>query len=287
MKAIWGLAIPRKTNGVGPPRDRLGVCLLWVAFALAGTLSGCTTMPGMGDHADQSDLVTQSDEPDGRKRARIRLELAVGYFEQGQTTVALDELKQAIALDPAYPGAYNLRGLIYMRLNDLKLAEDSFRRAIALNARDADVSHNLGWLLCQQGRYDEAQASFAQTLSNATYGSRPKTFLTQGLCLIREGRLPEAEKALLKSYELDAGNPVTGYNLALLMYRRKDDVRARFYIRRLNNSEYANAESLWLGVRTERRLGDMDAAQQLVLQLRKRFPQSTELGAYERGEFND
>jgi hypothetical protein len=31
----------------------------------------------------------------------------------------------------------------------------------------------------------------------------------------------------------------------------------------------------------------MDAAQQLVLQLRKRFPQSTELGAYERGEFND
>ena len=49
--------------------------------------------------------MTASDEPDGRKRARIRLELAVGYFEQGQTAVALDELKQSLVADPAYaPG---------------------------------------------------------------------------------------------------------------------------------------------------------------------------------------
>lgn len=290
MTAFWGLATNRKTNPPPSPQDGQGRRGLLLSLALAAALQGCAMMPGAGgagDGAGQADLITQSDEPEGRKRARIRLELAVGYFEQGQTTVALDELKQAIVLDPAYPGAYNLRGLIYMRLNDLKLAEESFRRALYLNARDADVSHNLGWLLCQQGRYNEAQASFVQALSSATYGSRPKTFLTQGLCLMREERIPEAEKALLKSYELDAGNPVTGYNLALLMYRRADFVRARFYIRRLNNSEYANAESLWLGIRTERKLGDQDAMRQLVSQLRKRFPQSSELGAYERDEFND
>ena len=49
---------------------------------------------------------------------RLRIELAVGYFEQGQTTVALDEIKQALATDPTFADAYNLRGLIYMRLDD-------------------------------------------------------------------------------------------------------------------------------------------------------------------------
>ncbi|MCB2032330.1 MAG: type IV pilus biogenesis/stability protein PilW, partial [Ottowia sp.] len=66
-----------------------------------------------------------------------------------------------------------------------------------------------------------------------------------------------------------------------------DMQRAQFYIRRLNNSELANAETLWLGIRVERRLGNSQAMQQLAAQLRRRFPQSKELLAYERGAFND
>ena len=65
-------------------------------------------------------------------------------------TIALDELKRALATDPTYAEAYNLRGLVYMRLDDPELAEDSFRRAMALKPRDGDILHNYGWLLCQQ-----------------------------------------------------------------------------------------------------------------------------------------
>ena len=104
---------------------------------------------------------------------------------------------------------------------------------------------------------------------------------------MRAGKFSEAESTLARSYELDAGNPVTGYNLADLLFRRKDFRRAQFYIRRLNNSEFANAESLWLGIQVERKMDDKVAMMQLVAQLRNRFPQSKELGAYERGEFND
>src|SRR5215213_9068977 len=116
------------------------------AFALAWmvlVLAGCAA-PAAGDAVAQRDIITESDEPEARKRARIRMELAVGYFEQGQTNVALDELKQVIASDPNFPDAYNLRGLIYMRLNDMRQAEDSFRRAVALNPGDSNVQHNYG-----------------------------------------------------------------------------------------------------------------------------------------------
>ena len=251
-------------------------------------LTGCA-----GQHTASSaangkfDLVTESDEPDARRRARLRLELATGYFEQGQTTVALDELKQALNADPGFADAYNLRGLVYMRLNDLPLAEDSFRRALALNPRDAGVAHNYGWLLCQQARYRESFPLFAQAIANPTYGGQAKSLMAQGICQARAGQKPEAEQSLTSAYQIDAGNPVVGYNLANLLYDRGELVRAQFYIRRLNNSELANAETLWLGVKIEQRLNNREAMLQLADQLKKRFGQSREAGFYDKGAFNE
>ena len=265
--------------------------LLWPVLASVGLvwlLAGCATPPDGSQGAGSTrDLVTESDEPDERKRARIRLELAVGYFEQGQTTVALDELKQSLAADPNFAPAHNLRGLVYMRLNDFRLADESFRRALALSPGDSNTRHNYGWLLCQNGRYPDATAQFAQALANPQYTERPKTLLIQGLCHVRAGQPALAEESLARSYELDAGNPITGYNLALLLYQRGELLRAQFYIRRINNSELANAESLWLGTKVEHRIGNREAEAQLAGQLRRRFPQSPEAGLLERGAFND
>jgi type IV pilus assembly protein PilF len=232
-------------------------------------------------------MVTESDEPDARRRARIRLELALGYFENGQTAIALDELKQSITADSNYAEAYSLRGLIYMRLNDFRLSEDSFKRALTLNPRDSNIMHNLGWLYCQQARYAQAQQLFSQALANPQYGERAKTWRAQGLCQVRAGQLAEGEQSLFKSYEFDAGNPVTSYNLASLLFQRSDFARAQFYVRRLNNSELANAESLWLGIKVERRMENREAMMQLAGQLSKRFPKSREAEAYQRGAFDE
>jgi len=273
-------------NGWFQIRRRLFyVCMLVSVFT---GISGCASkISGTGSGHSGVEMVTDSDEPEARKRARIRLELAVGYFEQGQTTIALDELKQSIATDPTYGEAYSLRGLIYMRLNDSRYAEESFRRALNINPHDSNVMHNLGWLLCQQAKYPDAQQYFSQALANPQYGERAKTLRAQGLCQVRAGLREEAEISLVKSYEFDPSNPVTAYNLSLLLLQRGDLVRSQFYVRRLNNTELANAESLWLGVKVERRIENRDAMLQLAAQLLKRFPQSREAGAYQRGAFDE
>ena len=260
---------------------------LFLSLAAAG-LSGCANNQGIsGPAAGKSDLVTESDEPESRRRARLRLELATGYFEQGQTNVALDELKQALIADPTYVDAYNLRGLVYMRLNDLPLAEDSFKRALAINSRDADVAHNYGWFLCQQARYPESFRLFGQAIANPTYPGQAKSLMTQGICQVRAGQRLEAEQSLTKSYELDAGNPLTGYNLSLLLFERSELVRSQFYIRRLNNSELANAETLWLGIKIEQKLNNQQVVQQLANQLKRRYGQSREAASFDRGAFNE
>ena len=269
----------------------LGRLYIWLS-AMAVTclfgLAGCAGQMQLGaTNSTRAEIVTESDESNERRRARIRVELAMGYFEQGKTNIALDEIKQAIVADPAFADAYSLRGLVYMRLNDFGFAEESFNKALSIKPKDANVLHNLGWLKCQQALYPQAMKYFGQALADPMYGERAKTLMTQGLCQVRAGMRQEAEASLLKSYEYDAGNPVTGYNLAHLLLQKGDYARAQFYIRRLNNSELANAESLWLGVKLEKKLGNTEAMTQLATQLEKRFPQSSEAASYQRGAFDE
>jgi type IV pilus assembly protein PilF len=111
--------------------------------------------------------------------------------------------------------------------------------------------------------------------------------MVQGECQSEAGQKDAALNSFLRSYELDPANPFTGYNLALLLYQRGDYARAQFYARRLNNGTNANAESFWLGLRVERKLGQKDAVDQLSTQLRKRFPLAKETNLLDRGKFDD
>lgn len=274
---------------VRPAQRWLCVGAVLSALVAAGCTTTTTTTTSFADmkNSPPATVVPESAQAQAQRRAELRLQLAVGYFQHGQTEVAMQEINQALAADPNYADAYNLRGLIYMRQDDAAQAEDSFRRAIAIKPRDHDTRHNYGWLLCQQKRYGDAMGQFAAALAVPTYQDAAKTLMTQGVCQIQAGDRAAAEKSLTQAYEMDAGNPVIGYNLASLLFQREDFTRAQFYIRRINNGQAANAESLWLGVKTERRLGNREAMAQLASQLQRRFPQSREALAYERGNFND
>ena len=267
----------------------------------AALLAGCvTTSTGTGvspqqqqqpvatPSGDSKDRITQSDEPDSSKRARVRMELASAYFSRGQLPTALDEVKRAIQADPQHGAAYNLRGLIYAGMGDEKLAEESFRRALQINPQDADVMQNFGWYLCQLKRFPEANAMFRQALAVPQYANTPRTLLTQGVCHARAGQWNEAEQSLLRSFELDSTNPATAVNLTEVLLRRGDFERARFYIRRVNaQPDVANAQTLWLAARIEHRLGNRQGEQEFGSQLRNRFPTSREATAFDEGRFDD
>lgn len=252
-----------------------------VGLGLVSALAGCGTTTAAREDAA---IVTQSDETDLQRRARIRLELAANYFQSGKTTIALDEIKQVLALDPTSGDAYNMRGLIYMQLGEPDIAGESFTKAQSLKPGDANIMHNHGWLLCQEKKFDAADRYFNQALVQRHYLQQAKTLMAQGLCYEAANKPAEAETTLLKAYEYDAGNPVVSYNLAKLLHQRGDSRRAQFYIRRLNNGELANSESLYLGIQIERALGDRAAASQLTAQLQRRFPDSKEAARLLNGD---
>ena len=269
----------------------------WVALVAVAWLAACTTTTtttsgnaGSAAGAGNETRSTRggSEAADAERRAKVRLELAGLYLARGQADTALDEVKQAIAAKPDMAEAYSLRGLIYGTLGEMKLADDSFRRALQISPGDGDAMHNYGWFLCQQRRFAESEAQFERALAQSQYRDVVRTLLAQGVCQARAGQWAQAERTLSRSYELDPSNPVTAYNLSEVLLHRGELERARFYVRRINSRpDLSTAQSLWLAARIERRLGNIDGLQDYGRQLRDRFPQAPETLQFERGRFDD
>jgi type IV pilus assembly protein PilF len=255
----------------------LALALVLGLVACAGTTAKQGTEPR-----------TASDQTDLDRRAAVRVELAYGYFARGQLPTALDELKQALLVKPDMVEALSLRGLVYAAMGELPLAEDSFRRALSLNAADPDTLHNYGWFLCQQNRFAEAGAQFERALAQPQYRGVARTLLAQGVCEASAGRFGAAERTLARAFEQDPSNPAIAMNLAEVLYRNGQYERARFYVRRVNDQpEQLNAQSLWLALRVERRLGNTVQMNDYGQQLRRRFPQSPEAQALSNGRFDE
>ncbi|MET0320863.1 MAG: type IV pilus biogenesis/stability protein PilW, partial [Duganella sp.] len=111
--------------------------MLGVLPLLAATLPGCVSTP---DSSQSGRSVDSAPAPGSAERkAAIRMQLAVGYFEQGQYAVALGEIDRALAAKPANAEAQGLRGLILQTLGETAQADESFRRARKLAPANPDL----------------------------------------------------------------------------------------------------------------------------------------------------
>ncbi len=267
-------------------------CVLAAAGCVAVGLSACSTTttstPSTNTGASNVDVQKRDAGPaDNRKRANIRLQLAVGYYQDGKFATALDELKQALTLDPNYADAHTVLALVYTELHQDDLAEQSFQRALQLEPANSDLNNNYGWYLCQHGRERESLKYFDTALKNPLYPQKAKPLQNSGVCAAKMGDAAAAEDFFRRSFEIDPTGAVSAYNLASIYYDRKDFPRARFYVAQVNNSPTPSAQSLWLGIRIERRLGNRTNQIALESQLERLFADSREAQLQKRGNYGD
>lgn len=197
--------------------------------------------------------------------------------------VALEEVKVALSADRNYAPAYNVAGLIYTDLKEDRLAQENFQRALRLNPLDSDTNNNYGRFLCERKREEEAIKYFMAALRNPLYQNPDRSYVNAGLCARRRGDLLAAEDYFQRAVKLRPAQPQALYQLADLAYRRGAYAEARNYLATLTKITAPNAETLWLGVRVERRAGDRSAAASYGAQLARSFPESKEAQALSAG----
>jgi type IV pilus assembly protein PilF len=262
-----------------------------LALPLILFLAACAGSGAGGGTTARGELKTASDQTATEKRANIRLQLAVGYYQEGKFEIALDEIKQAIAADPSYADAYGVRALIYTAMGQLPLADDNYQHALRLAPGNPDLSNNYGSFLCQSlNRPADALRYFDAAIKNPSYQTPASALVNAGVCSIKTRNFDAAERYLLDALRLAPDLQAVNAGLARVYYERRDMTRAGFFINRLIETaklETLSADALWLAMRVQRKQGDRTHEASFAAQLRRRFPGSPEYAAFERGAFDE
>ncbi len=255
-------------------------------LALTGAmLSGCATESVA--NRPNFDTPGNQEESSERKRAKIRLELAVNYFQSKQGKIALDEVNNALSADNTFPEAHLLKGLILMEAGQNNAADDSFRQALRLNPEDADANNTYGWFLCQTGREAQSFALFIKSANTPFYATPAKPLQNAGICASQQKNYPLAESYLLRAQEKDTGLISVQYHLAQLYIKMQDGPRATLYGKKVLAAFPPTAETLWLGIRAAHLAKDEVAKAQLSQALKNGFIESPQWAAYLRGRFEE
>lgn len=237
-------------------------------FGILLLLSACVT-PGKSNSGN-SDSYNESELA---ARARAHTDLGAAYLQQGKFEIALSEFNESAQIDPSYAPAYNGLGLVYAALGEDAKADANYKKSIGLQPKNSEAHNNYGSFLCSNKRYDESIPHFLEAVKNPLYSTPYLAYANAGICSARKNDMKNAEVYLNKALQIEPLTHSAATQLAEIQFKRGDASTAK---QTLQNALVAspNAETLWLGVKIARALGDKDNASSYALQLRQQYPNS-------------
>jgi protein O-GlcNAc transferase len=132
----------------------------------------------------------------------------------GEPEAAIAMYRRSLEIEPDYlPALYNL-GMMLHQTDRFEEAEESFRRVIAIDPCDVDALLHLGALLQRRMRLEEAAETFRLALRHAP--DNPHLWMRLGdvgLARFTHDSVREAEKCFRKALELQPGLANVHFNL--------------------------------------------------------------------------
>ena len=164
-------------------------------------------------------------ETNSRRAAELNSQLPAVYVtlaqvhnDRGQYNLALQEIQQALKLEPRDPAALLGEATVYASMGRRVEAENTYTKAAALRPQSWDGYYELGVFYFRQQRYVNAAAAFERVLAITPDNAMAHATLGGMLQLI--GKNAEAEKHLRRSIELQPSYAAYN-NLGVLYYRER------------------------------------------------------------------
>lgn len=137
-----------------------------------------------------------------RREAQSSFKLGMAFLSEGRPAPALREFTKAEELTPDDPQIQYYLGATYWLRRELSLAEERFRRAVALKPDYSEAWNDLGALYMDQGRFADAIPAFESALQNVFYATQELALANLGRSLHKVGRTAEAERRLLDALQV-------------------------------------------------------------------------------------
>lgn len=213
------------------------------------------------------------------KLAAVNVQLGIAYMREGKFDIAMKKLQKAVSLDDSYAPAHDALAVLYERLGENDKAAQHYRRAISLDPSDSGLLNNYGQFLCQTGHPKEAQEYFQKALKNPLYSSPEVAYTNAGLCALSQKDSKSAATYFRRALSRNPKFAPPLFEMADLSYQQHDYLSAKGYLERYLGVTKPTPQSLWLGIRIERKLGNENAVSSYAMLLKNKFPDSDETHA--------
>lgn len=237
-----------------------------------------TLLTACGNMAKKDDDSVANTAPGGedplRYRAKVHTELGANYFQRGQMSVALEELREAIRLDPKYGVAHSILGLVHADLGEFAKADAAFQQAITVAPTEGDIRNNYGSYLCRQGRPKDGLEQFDAALRQPLYQTPQVALENAGSCALAASMIRPAEAYFARLVQIQPfySRGYQGLAAVGMKTARFDEVRKQ--VRMALNAQPLTAELYYYGACAERQLGDRAAEDSYAQQLKSRYADS-------------
>jgi type IV pilus assembly protein PilF len=235
--------------------------MLWVL-----ALSACASGGGLGDVAPGRSA---------SEAATINLQLAVEYMKLDNLPVAREKMERALRQDPDNPSVQATAGVLFERLGDEAKAERYFASAARIGKNDPNIQNSYAGFLCRKGKTAAGEKLFLEVARNPLYQTPEMAYTNAGVCVrgTPAGGLA-AEGYFRQALNIRPNAPEAMLQLGDLMMERNDPQQSRELVQHYLSVNKPTPEVYWLGVRAERKLGDMTAAAGYARRLEAEFPSS-------------
>jgi type IV pilus assembly protein PilF len=208
--------------------------------------------------------------------ADTNLRLGIGYMRQGRYEDALEKLQKAEQAKHDYADVHSALAMVYERMLEYDKAGHHYRKAIDLKPEDGAHYNNYGVFLCRQGEYKKADKYFTKAIETPRYKTPERAMENAGACAKQIPDLEKAEQYLRNALSINPKLPLALSEMADLMYQKKNYMSTRAYLQRFGEVSRYTPQSLWLGIQTERKLGDGKAEARYAKLLKTQYPDSLE-----------
>jgi len=254
---------------------RIVSLFLWVLLSACTTTSSSFTTP----YATKDSTNVGSDY-DLEKAAATRLTLGLRYLSQGDFEKAKFNLDKALA---HYPNSEEVqRGVAwyYEQVNEDKVAEEHYRTALSINNKNSSLLNQYGVFLCRKGRLEESLKMFHSSINIPSNKDVSSTYENAATCNIMAGNIETAESYYRKALNHNPEQRDSLLGMARIEYSKGRNKRTRAYLSRYEEVAKHNSRSLWLSLRNESKLGNMDGAASYAIKLEQLFPDSNETALF-------
>ncbi len=250
-------------------------------LSIAGVLAlsllvGCSSSGGSKPNKNQED-------------ADVLAKLGVEYFRLGKLDVALEKLKAALDKDSDNTEAQDAIAVVYEKIKQYPDARKHFKAALSLQPDNAGTLNNFGRFLCDRGEYEEAFEYLKKAMDMPLNYNKWYSFTNAGRCELLRGNQAQAEAYFRQALEYNPKYSPALLELQRVCYRQGNYLSAKAFLERYLEVDQHTPGTLWVGIETEKALGNQQMADQYRQLLLQNFASSKEakqIKAIERPSLN-